>query len=131
LKYDVIYTDLIKKYFSSKIIKVLTTEDMNDNIIYIICDDYLELFESKENIKIKEIIDIIKHSIKNDIEKLLFDEEDIIGGLQSKIIKTIIIFDDIDLKNINDSNDHGCEIIVVPKEKCKSFGYLVAIKYFF
>lgn len=130
LKYDVLENELIKKYFSKRIIKIINTTEIDDNTIHEVYEQCYELFESKENIKNKQIMKIVKDLIENDINKLLFGEDDVIEGLINKSIYQIIISDDIDKTNINKANNGYCEIITIPKNIAKTVGSIVAIKWY-
>ena len=130
LKHKVKSSDIFKKYFDKLLLKVVNTSNIDNNTVYKVYDMCVEEFATKEELKTVKLINKIKELIRNSPNKLVFGYQEVIDGLDTSMLKSILIESSMkksEKDEIYKLNLYGCDI----KEAKHSLGInFIGIKWF-
>lgn len=123
VKNNICNHDLFKQYLSFKILKIISTDVIENSTIYKVCEDCFYLFNNTRN----DVFDEVKKLIVENPDILVFGNE-IKDAIDLYQLKKLVASKDF----IFEANGSKCEVILVDNEKMKKFGYgnAIGIKWF-
>lgn len=132
VKYDVTTNELFKKYFQSKLIGVVNTEELNETTISSIYSANIELFVTDEKRCGIIVFNEIDNLIKINCDRLVFGK-DVLKALHKCMLEKLIINDSLDQDHIDKIKymvKYNCEIIIAPSELMCNYGNTIGIKFY-
>jgi len=134
IKLEVMDQDIFKQYFSKILLKVVTTEEISDSLIYKVyssCSDVLNNFESND---VKHALNEFGDLLTKASDKLTFGN-DIENNINNNNLKTLLIGNE-SYNNPNNKlliskiKNSKCKVIVVPENKIENYNGIVGIKFY-
>ncbi|AYV75970.1 MAG: peptide chain release factor 1 eRF1 [Terrestrivirus sp.] len=131
-KHEVINNDIFQQYFSSKILRIVSTEEINDGTVYDVYNKCIDILGSFDINNVNKIINEIKILITNADDKLIFGKDDIMNELKSYQLKKLIISDQLFDTYKNDITQiiYDYELHIVPHNMIEIYGGILGIKYY-
>ena len=130
IKKEIMEQSLFMQYFTNILMKIVSTDSINDETIYDVYNKCLDVLSSYDVKLINSTIKEIKWLISKADDKLIFGIDEIINNLNECSIKKIIISEDLKDDEKMSVLIKSVEYVVVPHSLIETYGGIVGIKYF-
>lgn len=132
IKYEIMNHDIFQQYFSSKVLRIVSTDEIDDSTVYDVYNKCIDILGSFDINSVNKIINEIKMLIANADDKLIFGKDDIMNELKSYQLKKLIISDQLYEIHKNDivQISYDYELHVVPHNMIEIYGGILGIKYY-
>jgi peptide chain release factor subunit 1 len=127
IKGEVMEHDIFKQYFQNKVMRVLSSDEINDGTVYDIYSSCFDLFVPYEEGGkiIEEFNDLLSHAS----DKLTFGS-DVHAYLMSNELEKVLVADEIYQEIRGKFPNTKCKFYRVSNNQIKQFGQIVGIKYY-
>lgn len=130
LKKDVVDSDLFQQYFSTKLVKVLSSTEISDNTIYDIYNQCSDIFINSQQKNSDESMEEIYELLRTNCDKLIFGQSEVMTNLQNKTLCKLLIDEDINdsVKATLDTLSYkNLQIFEIEHDKIKEYGSMIGI----
>ena len=129
IKKEIMEQPLFVQYFSNIVMKVVSTDGINDGTIHDVYNKCLDVLSFFDISSVNDSIDEVKSMILRADNKLVFGRSEILTELKECSIKKIIVSEDLLDEKVKEIIK-AVEYVVVPHNLIEIYGGIVGIKYF-
>lgn len=133
IKKEIMEQPLFVQYFTKIVLKVVSTDVINDGTMYDVYNKCLDVLSSFDLGQVSNVMDEIKKLVSKADNKLVFGIKEILVGLEECSIRKIIVsVSKVTTlrEDLNNKKFKNVELVVIPHGLIEIYGGIVGIKYY-